>query len=243
MAYEKILPLPMLNLMTRGQYRQIRLDRNGVLCTSGRDDSQLHHVFIDRTRTQYCHHLHLIAVFQCQFLHATRALNLNFCQILRMPLLFFPIIIASTTDAVVALARIGKFLSAEELAEPFLVDEESKNAIEVDGTFTWETAGKPTPENLAHTKKGHQSKDDSSKITPESTTIKASRWKRKSAAPVDLPLSTVQNVNKDKRKSEVPSEEVPFELKDLKLKVPKGSFVAIVSVRLSQIVSAPDFRY
>ncbi len=49
---------------------------------------------------------------------------------------------AATTDAVVALTRIGKFLSAEEVAEPYKIDKSSKYAVDVDGDFRWETAYK-----------------------------------------------------------------------------------------------------
>lgn len=154
-----------------------------------------------------------------------------------MPLLFFPIILASTTDAIVALGRIGKFLAAEELAEPFLIDNDSKNAIEVDGTFTWETAGKPANDGTKPSPKktGHggdkKGKDKTSKLDPKSVAPKTSRWKRKSATTPELPVSTTDEEKDKRRLSDVPSEEIPFELKDLKFKIPKGTFVAIVSVQ------------
>ncbi|KAF8882127.1 P-loop containing nucleoside triphosphate hydrolase protein [Infundibulicybe gibba] len=68
--------------------------------------------------------------------------SLQFFNIIRAPLIFFPFVLSSLSDALVALGRISKFLTAEELADPYLIDYESKPAVEVDGAFAWETEGK-----------------------------------------------------------------------------------------------------
>ena len=57
--------------------------------------------------------------------------------------MFFPGVIAAAADGAVALGRIGKFLTAEELAEPYAIRKESDFAIDVNGDFEWETVQKP----------------------------------------------------------------------------------------------------
>ena len=48
-------------------------------------------------------------------------------------------------DAAVATRRISQFLTAEELAEPYKVDPNNEFAVDVDGSFQWETAYKDSP--------------------------------------------------------------------------------------------------
>lgn len=67
-----------------------------------------------------------------------------FSQNIRAPLLFFPIVFAAVSDALVALKRIQKLLVAEELAEPYTVDTNSKHAVHMDGDFTWEVSEPPS---------------------------------------------------------------------------------------------------
>ena len=50
--------------------------------------------------------------------------------------------LSSCADAAVALGRIGSFLTAEELAEPYAIDKDSKHAIDVEGDFQWEAVPK-----------------------------------------------------------------------------------------------------
>jgi ATP-binding cassette subfamily C (CFTR/MRP) protein 1 len=56
------------------------------------------------------------------------------------------------SDALVALRRIRLFLTAEELAAPYTIDEGLPNAVEVEASFTWETAGKIPDGNAAPAK-------------------------------------------------------------------------------------------
>ena len=58
----------------------------------------------------------------------------------------FPIILSATTDAAVAFQRIGAFLIAEELDEPYAIDDDPSNkwAIRLRGTFEWDKVEKLT---------------------------------------------------------------------------------------------------
>ncbi|KAG6865425.1 hypothetical protein C0991_002663 [Blastosporella zonata] len=137
--------------------------------------------------------------------------SLQLFNIIREPLIYFPFVLSGLSDALVALGRISKFLLSEELAEPYLINYEQKTAVSVDGDFTWETAGKL---------------DEKFGVGGKAGTAKGGK---KAGAKKEAPvLPTTANVDSAAASTvEGPIEE-PFELKDLKLTVPKGSFVAIV---------------
>ena len=122
--------------------------------------------------------------------------------------------LSQLSDAFVAFGRISKFLQSEELQEPYLLDYGMKHAVKVDGDFTWEIAGKV--EGNRFSGKGGK-KRLSAKPTPE---------KKKSSKSKEPMLPTVAPKVEENEKGE--EEEKPFELRDLKFSVPKGSFVAIV---------------
>lgn len=154
-------------------------------------------------------------------------------------------VLATAADAVVALGRISKFLTAEELAVPYTIDPDSKFAIDVEGDFAWETAykaekgdskfsmGSPGKHGPPDRGKGGEKKRESR--TKNSTQPKAKRSifgrKRKTEGPV-LPTSTPTEspIEGDSTKPDDTknADEKPFELTNLKVKVPNGSFVAIV---------------
>ncbi|KAJ3720533.1 multidrug resistance-associated ABC transporter [Lentinula raphanica] len=163
--------------------------------------------------------------------------SLQFFNIIRAPLLFFPIVLSSLSDFLVAMTRIGKFLKAEELAEPYTIDLERQNAVEVDGDFSWETAGKIAgPKFERGGKDGAPPKNQAEKSAGKSKAgIKPTKADSESGAEKGLPL-TRQDVEKptESMTSETSEEdskeedEQPFALKNLKFNVPRGSFVAIV---------------
>lgn len=134
-------------------------------------------------------------------------------QIIRAPLIFFPLVLAFLADTLVALKRISKFLTAEELATPYSIEDGSKDAVRVDGNFTWETAG------VMELSKGEQKKFDR----------QAAKMKKTKKEPI-LPTAVEKDEEKDHSDSEETATlgEKPFELRELHLKIPKGSFVAIV---------------
>ena len=111
---------------------------------------------------------------------------------------------------------------------PYTIDPSRDVALDVDGDFTWETIrkGDEGPKFLhGHKKPGEKGKAGNGK--------KDSRADRKKK---DAPSSVLPTTADDAEESELeekerekePLEEKPFELKNLKLRVPKGSFVAIV---------------
>ncbi|KAJ3481401.1 hypothetical protein NLI96_g7684 [Meripilus lineatus] len=160
--------------------------------------------------------------------------SLQFFNIIREPLMFFPGVIAAAADGAVALGRIGKFLTAEELAEPYAIRKESDFAIDVNGDFEWETVQKPGSQ---HQKQEKPETPASEKVKPPSSS------KGKEEKSPELPTSVeaaetmeAQPVEKNEE------EEKPFALKDLRLQIPKGSFVAI-AVFSSPVAYVPQVSW
>jgi ABC-type multidrug transport system fused ATPase/permease subunit len=149
-------------------------------------------------------------------------------QIIRAPLTFFPFVIAGIADASVALRRIGKLLTSEELADPYLIDNSLDHAVEVDASFEWEATG-----NLEEPKSGANAEKDNGKEEKKRKRGKKHKTKKGEV----LPTAGDGTANPE---TATPSEpEKPFELKDLKFSVPKGGFVAIVGKVGSGKVCAP----
>ncbi|RDB26371.1 Oligomycin resistance ATP-dependent permease YOR1 [Hypsizygus marmoreus] len=142
--------------------------------------------------------------------------SLQLFNIIRAPLIFFPFVLSSLTDALVALGRISKFLLSEELADPYLIDYAQKQAVSVDGDFTWETAGKLEEGKFDHGR-GDGTRGD-----------RGGNDGRKGAKGAILPTTNDKLVGKELETGSEKEKEKPFELTNLKFSVPKGAFVAIV---------------
>ena len=163
-----------------------------------------------------------------------------FTQIISAPLVQLPVMLASAIDAFVALRRIGTFMRAEELAVPYEIDPHAEAAVDVDGDFTWETVRKDASNAVSlgakidkggkgrtrdrgkgkkEKKKGGKKKGDESLLSTAATTPAGA------STPVGSAENGASGEGGEERKEK---EEKPFELIDLKLKISRGSFVAIV---------------
>ena len=148
-----------------------------------------------------------------------------------------------------ATTRIKTFLTADELAEPFAIDDSDENefAVDVDGDFTWETVGKriekfEIPDANAHggPGRGGGRERTGKKDKPKSAKVnKKAFWKRKSGKEEVLPTTADSDEKEGGKEQEEKEEGKPFELKNLKMQIPKGSFVAIVGrVGLGKVCDA-----
>lgn len=135
--------------------------------------------------------------------------------------------LSSVSDALVALGRIGTFLTADELEDPYLIDESSDNkwALSVDGCFTWETVGKPVDSKFAHGGPGggHGMGKKGAGGGEKEKREKKSKKSKKSdpILPTTAPSAGTNGEPRDK-------DEKPFSLENLSLRIPKGAFIAIV---------------
>ena len=137
-------------------------------------------------------------------------------QVIRVPLLFLPATLSQLSDVLVAVRRVGTFLVAEEMDEPYKTIQGSDFALSLDGDFSWEATTPPGTENKATAQDGKKEKEKKKK-----------REKKKAE---EEATSTPVSAEEGPAVLEAPvkEEEVPFALKDLKLKIQKGAFVAIV---------------
>lgn len=140
-------------------------------------------------------------------------------------MVLFPLVLSSLSDAVVALNRISKFLTAEELAEPYLIDHECKDAVRVDGDFTWERAGKIEEAKFIGPEDAHGKERGKSKSEKDKGEDEGQRGVSKGSD--KAPAVPAEQEGGGQGGSQGP-EEKPFELNNLKFSVPRGSFVAIV---------------
>ena len=134
-------------------------------------------------------------------------------------------VLSSLADAIVSVARIRKFLLAEELSETPRIDPSQGMAVLLDGDFEWEVV-----RGVEGAPEQQQKEDDRGKPLMEDRKKKKDKARRQkgetSTASEDvLPVTVESAISED-----VPSavEEKPFDLKGLRLEIPKGAFVAIV---------------
>jgi ATP-binding cassette, subfamily C (CFTR/MRP), member 1 len=138
----------------------------------------------------------------------------------------FPLVLAVTSDAAVAIGRISEFLSAEELAEPYRIDYQHSVAVHVNGDFTWET-GRTPGNGEDKFVKGDSTGGDLTKTPAEQIPKVEKRHKKLKESLLPTTASNEED-NGAIIKEEMGAVEKPFALKNLNLQVSRGSFVAIV---------------
>lgn len=152
-----------------------------------------------------------------------------------MPLIMLPFVLSALSDAIVALGRISGFLTAEELAEPHKVEYGRAAAVEIDGDFTWETVPS-TVMQTANGKKALAGGRADGKDGAKGGGKASGKRKSKKETKKDILPTSSQDISDDEskddgekmKKDEPETENEPFELKKLRMIVPKGAFVAIV---------------
>ncbi|KDQ52618.1 hypothetical protein JAAARDRAFT_40221 [Jaapia argillacea MUCL 33604] len=160
---------------------------------------------------------------------ATIFTSLQYFNIIRVPLIMLPIMLAVVVEAVISLGRISKFLVAEELDEPFEVDLECPNAVEVEGGgFSWEVTlrdgdpGEKSPGVI-----GNNGDPKSAEKEKGAKGRKGKKGKGKKKGDKTTPVSD-DSTGVDGSSGEEARTPTPFELKDVNVTIPRGSFIAIV---------------
>jgi ATP-binding cassette subfamily C (CFTR/MRP) protein 1 len=143
-------------------------------------------------------------------------------------------VVSSLSEAVVALRRISKYLLAEELQEQPDIAYGLKYAIEADGDFTWETASPAgtTTSSDGIAKTAPAGRVGEKELSPSDSKGRGPFARRKRMEEASI-LPTGAKAEQENRQADatVPmskEDRQPFELKSVGLKVPRGSFVAIV---------------
>jgi ATP-binding cassette subfamily C (CFTR/MRP) protein 1 len=155
-----------------------------------------------------------------------------------MPLVFVPLVASSCGDAYVALGRIGKFLTSEELEDEFEVEPENKHAVDIRGTFTWERGGAPEANSKAKGKKAAAAAKAAAAEAPkpDKATLEKKKAEEKDKKAKEKEKKKREKTRLSQKKKGVDpndssDEEVtgpePFKLVDVNLQIPRGSFVGI----------------
>jgi len=152
-------------------------------------------------------------------------------------------VLSSLADAIVSLARISKYLLAEELMHMPRIDPSQDAAVSVDGDFEWEVVSGNDKVQVIDQKEDEKANEfkllmdeRKKKKEEERRRKKDSRmdgarwkfWKAKKGQEDSLPVTIEgEGIHVEDRPSPA-VEEKPFGLKDLRLEFRKGAFVAIV---------------
>lgn len=153
---------------------------------------------------------------------------------MRAPLLLFPLVLSGLADAMVSFGRLTKFLTAEELAETYLVDKSQVPALYLDGDFEWETVLKleDTPEQpLSQAQEIENLRKEAARKKAEKTRLKEAKKTKitkldeKADNGHDILPSHTGDFRADIQES--PGDK-PFALKNIHVEIQEGAFVAIV---------------
>ncbi|CAE6409408.1 unnamed protein product [Rhizoctonia solani] len=167
--------------------------------------------------------------------------SLQLFNIIRTPLLLVPVVAGTCGDAYVALGRIGKFLTSEELQDEFEVQPENKYAIDVRGTFTWERGGRSqgfSPETekgknsdeIAGAAASGASNPDKEELVRKKAEDKAKKSREKEKKKRDKERFSKKKKGIDPNDSSDEEEHgpEPFRLVDVDLQILRGAFIGIV---------------
>jgi ABC-type multidrug transport system fused ATPase/permease subunit len=157
--------------------------------------------------------------------------SLTIFNLVRMPLMFLPMVIGAFVDGQVSLNRIQEMFVADELEKLPEVNYDAKDAILIDdGDFVWQSAA---PSHLA-AEKGKGGKGPNGQSKPKSsglkTKLKNLRKSDKSADDKDNNSDSTTVGDQDEKgqaKDDSEYEPAPF-LRNINVCVPRGALVAVV---------------
>lgn len=141
---------------------------------------------------------------------------LQIFNMLRAPIVAIPATAGMLLTAKASLQRLAKFLNAEEVAEPFPIESELSDAIQIDADFTWE-------------EQAVEQKDASTPTLHTTPSEVAASKANGSQTPADSEVDTSQvESSGTTTPASTATKHAPFALSNLKMTVPRGSFVALV---------------
>ncbi|EJU01830.1 hypothetical protein DACRYDRAFT_52395 [Dacryopinax primogenitus] len=149
--------------------------------------------------------------------------SLQYFNIIRTPLVALPYVFTYCTDAYIALGRVGKMLLAEDLEDPYSVHLDAELAVDAEGDFVWESVEKPDEKSKGRGGKAGGAGAGMTKEAAKKKTAEAAKKNKENKEKKRKGLAPLEGKEK-----EDPNARQPFALKDIDLKVPRGSFIAIV---------------
>lgn len=144
---------------------------------------------------------------------ATIFASLQLFNVIETPMQVLPTVFSFLSDGYVAVGRIAKILRADEQPHGLVVHPEQELAIDATGDFAFETAESPiTSSTEIGLGKGT---NENTKQAPESPLAFDNRY-----SPSDADARTPTKI--------MQAPQAPFSLKNIDLKIPRGSFVCIL---------------
>jgi ATP-binding cassette subfamily C (CFTR/MRP) protein 1 len=164
--------------------------------------------------------------------------SLQLFNVIRMPLAFLPNVFSALSNGLIAVGRIGTFLTAEERAQTYIVDTEGAFGVDAHGDFVWETVQRKDDDAAAAERRERWSWKGKGKGRRHRFRQRVrSKWEhfKRHRDAMDAPLLSeedhllpIEPFKETMGEGEREEEGKPFELRNLELKVPRGAFVAIV---------------
>lgn len=176
---------------------------------------------------------------------ATVFATITLFQLMRMPLMMWPMCLSATADAMNAIGRLEVVFDAEVITEGRRIDPDMKDAVRIEhASFTWDAA----PIVIDDTNRKLQEKQDKANGVKSVKPAKTPKAKRRlfskkpkpDAAHVRIAAKPRPNLTEassfqggdimpegDEEKED-PTQSQIFKLKDIDLSIPRGSLTAIV---------------
>ncbi|CAG8602800.1 21542_t:CDS:10 [Gigaspora margarita] len=147
--------------------------------------------------------------------------SLALFNILRLPLMFIPMVLAAVTDAYVSINRINEFLQSDELSVLPRINPDEQYAVKVtDGEFIWESA---PPEEIANKSKKKKKKEKKSKNHKKNNNNEndSSNVIANEKAPEDISNTSTSSTSDDLANSKA-------QLRNINVLIPHGKLIAVV---------------
>lgn len=139
--------------------------------------------------------------------------SMQLFNIIRVPIQGLPRAISKIADAHVALARLSRFLIAEDCMQEAAVNRLQEYAVEPTGSFVYETTSLPKLQKKRANCRTSPSSNDTQQEREETSRAKGTL----TAVPsISEPFNEAQHF-----------EQTPFQLEEINLRIPKGSFVCV----------------
>jgi ATP-binding cassette subfamily C (CFTR/MRP) protein 1 len=160
--------------------------------------------------------------------------SLTIFNLVRMPLMFLPMVIGAFVDGQVSMNRIQEMFLADELEKLPEVNYDAKDAILIDdGDFVWQSAP-PSHATAGKETKGDKGDNGHSKMTSSALKRKFQNL-RQNIKPADdkdnnsdsTTVAVPSEKGRDNDSNEDEYEPAPF-LRNINVRIPRGSLVAIV---------------
>ena len=145
---------------------------------------------------------------------------------LRMPLNLLPLVIGQVIDAWSSVYRIQEYLMCEEIEDEAKIDEDAKNAVEMEhANFTWERTATQDPDKLKTVGGKKQTKEE---VRLGKKAQKLAVKDAKAAAKLKSPTTESSGESTPDDASTLVEEREPFKLHNMQFSIGRNELVAVI---------------